>query len=101
MSDEAIPSDIMKAAEEQLRSYYVNYQSRPGDAIVQIIARAIQAERARVHGYAARLLMALAEQHFPDRHPDFAPLSDVFGVIDQIDNMTTGMARRSDEHREY
>jgi len=67
MSDEAIPGDIIQAAEEQLRAYYVNYQSRPSDAIVQIIARAIQAERERWQARIAELEQQIEDMDRLDR----------------------------------
>lgn len=44
-------------------------------------------------GYATRLLTALVEKHYPDRSPDWFPLSDLYGVLTQIDNLSTGLVR--------
>ena len=45
------------------------------------------------HGYATRLLVSLMEKHYPDRHPEWAPLPDLMGVLAQLDNMSTGLVR--------
>jgi len=43
--------------------------------------------------YAEQLAMSLARKHYPEV-PQFKPLSgDMFGLLSQIDNMTTGMVR--------
>ncbi|MGN6773139.1 MAG: hypothetical protein ACTHJQ_25320 [Rhizobiaceae bacterium] len=46
-----------------------------------------------VKGYAIRLLIALMERHYPDRSPEWAPLPDLYGVLTQIDNLSTGLVR--------
>ena len=35
--------------------------------------------------YAKRLLVSLMDKHFPDRHPEWAPLPDLLGILTQID----------------
>jgi hypothetical protein len=43
--------------------------------------------------YAEQLTVSLARKHYPEV-PQFEPLSgDMFGLLSQIDNMTTGMMR--------
>lgn len=42
--------------------------------------------------YASTLLMSLIRKHYPDL-PDFKPLPDLMGVLTQLDNISTGMAR--------
>lgn len=46
--------------------------------------------------YACELANALRRKHFPEV-PNWKPLDDVFGVLTQIDNMTTGLARHRRE----
>lgn len=46
-------------------------------------------------GYATRLLVSLMEKHYPDRSPEWAPLPDLYGVLTQIDNLSTGLSRAS------
>jgi hypothetical protein len=52
---------------------------------------------ADAHGYATRLLVAVMEKYYPDRSPDWQPLSDLMGVLTQIDNLTTGLVRSKGE----
>jgi len=51
----------------------------------------------RALGYATRLLEAIAEKHYPDRVPEWKPFPDLFGVLTQIDNLTSGMVRAPQE----
>lgn len=48
-------------------------------------------------GYATRLAESLWEKHFKRDAPHWKPLPDLLGVLTQIDNMTTGLARSHDE----
>ena len=41
--------------------------------------------------YATRLLLAIAEKHYPEWTPN--PLPDLLGVLTQIDNLTSGLVR--------
>ncbi len=45
-------------------------------------------------GYATRLAQSLSDKHF--LNPDWRPLPDLYGVLTQIDNMTTGLVRKVD-----
>lgn len=45
--------------------------------------------------YATRLLCSLMEKHFPDRSPEWKPLPDLYGVLTQIDNLSTALSRPS------
>jgi hypothetical protein len=44
-------------------------------------------------GYATRLATLMAEKHYPDRSTDWKPLTDIVGILTQIDNMVAGMVR--------
>jgi hypothetical protein len=43
--------------------------------------------------YAQRLATELWEKYYKGDSPDWKPAHSISGVIDQIDNMTTGLAR--------
>lgn len=43
--------------------------------------------------YAHQLATALWDKHYRDDAPHWQPLPDLIGVLTQIDNMTTGLAR--------
>lgn len=45
------------------------------------------------YGYASRLAVAIWERHYRDAAPQWKPLDDLFGVLTQIDNMTSGLTR--------
>lgn len=47
----------------------------------------------RAYNYARRLAEILSAKHFPP-NPDWEPLSDLLGVIYQIDNMTTALVHK-------
>jgi hypothetical protein len=54
---------------------------------------ALVAERDEARRYAEQLAVALAAKHYPDV-PQWNPLTgDLWGLISQIDNMTTGLTR--------
>lgn len=57
------------------------------------IIAALVAERDEARRYAEQLAVSLAAKHYPDV-PQWKPLSgDLWGMLSQIDNMTTGMCR--------
>jgi hypothetical protein len=51
------------------------------------------AELVKCYHHARRLAEALGKKHFPD-NPDWRPLEDIRGVVDQIDNMTTALVHK-------
>lgn len=50
-------------------------------------------EPAQLLAYAQRLAAALAKKHYPEVAEKFTPYADLFGVLEQIDNMTAGLTR--------
>jgi hypothetical protein len=57
-------------------------------ALTRGIREGINAE----YGYAVRLATALRDKHYPEA-TRWKPAPDTLGVLTQIDNMTTGLAR--------
>lgn len=75
------------------RPYAWELEVETARAIIPII----QADEREAYQHARRLAVALWEKHFRDQSPEWKPLPDLFGVIDQIDNMTTGLALKAGE----
>lgn len=50
--------------------------------------------------YAQRLATTIWEKHYKQDSPDWKPLPDLLGVLTQIDNMITGMERRTGAREE-
>lgn len=69
-------------------------QSEAADRIEAQAARIAELEAALGHAteYVGRLALTLAGKHYPDQKR-FELLPDLLGRIDQIDNMTCGLAR--------
>jgi hypothetical protein len=53
------------------------------------------------YGYASRLATHLWEKHYKDAAPQWKPFDDLLGVLTQIDNMTSGLARMEHPEIEY
>lgn len=47
------------------------------------------------YDYARDLAYYLWRKHYKKDAPDWEPFEDLYGVLSQIDNMTTGLTRRS------
>ena len=47
------------------------------------------------YAYARDLAYYLWRTHYKKDAPDWEPLEDLYGVLSQIDNMITGLTRRS------
>ncbi len=62
------------------------------------IGRRIEAAMARDLAYneAKQLSIYLHRQHYADSAPNWQPLSDLRGVISQIDNMVVGLVRKQE-----
>lgn len=59
-----------------------------------ILAESHVTRKAAAH--AERLLIALMQKHYPE-NTQFEPLKDdIIGLLDQIDNLTTGLVRRQE-----
>ena len=49
----------------------------------------------KTYGYASRLALEIKRKHYPET-PPLILLDDTLGVLTQIDNMVSGMARSPD-----
>jgi hypothetical protein len=58
---------------------------------------ALKREQDEALKYATQLATSLANKHWPEI-PQWKPLPDLYGVISQIDNMSTGMTRKGPTH---
>jgi len=53
------------------------------------------------YSYAKRLAEFIWKEHYKEESPDWTPLSDVLGVLTQIDNMTCGLEKAKPEQEPY
>ena len=101
MSD--IPESALEAARKILKDVdeFVVRTDLGMEMIAADIARALMAERkkaleeaAEAQKYATDLAASLCRKHWPE-NIGWKPLPDLYGVISQIDNMTTGIADKA------
>ena len=62
-----------------------------GDIPNMMRIAALEAELAKVKGYATTLATSMHRQHYAETAPNWQPLDDVLGLLTQIDNMYAGL----------
>jgi len=62
--------------------------------VAALCEEAIRRDREQAYDYAVRLAEYAAKK-YPDMSPDWKPLSDIMGVLSQIDNAITGLVHKS------
>ena len=67
------------------------------DAIKALREALAQLEQESAYGYALRLATAIWEKHYKDESPHWEVNDSLLGVLTQIDNMTTGLAKAQPE----
>ena len=55
--------------------------------------QAVDQEIDRAYGYAVEIAITLHKKHYADDAPEWEPCEDLFGVLMQIDNMTSDLVR--------
>ncbi|MBS0257235.1 MAG: hypothetical protein JSR13_05905 [Proteobacteria bacterium] len=101
-----ISDEMVEAAARAINPYAWNnpghYMSRQvsimnARAALEASIPAKDVENVVAYNEAKQLAIYLHSQHYAESAPNWQPLSDIRGVISQIDNMVVGLVRKQEE----